>query len=100
MVKKSKRSKKRISLNPVNLLRRSKDIIWQGSIWRKILSVLAVFIILFTSMSYGVAEWYIHKHNSEPFILGTSFIPDYATTFGLDPKQTLNAILGDLNIKQ
>jgi hypothetical protein len=31
--------------------------------------------------------------------LGTTFIPDYAESFGLDPHQTLEAIFSDLNIK-
>jgi len=43
--------------------------------------------------TYGVAEWYIHKHKNQPLILGASFIPDYATSFGLDPQQTLQAML-------
>ncbi len=48
---------------------------------------------------YGVAEWYIHKHNKEPLVIGTTFIADYAKSFGLDPHQALDDILGDLNIK-
>ncbi len=62
--------------------------------------ILAI-VILFTSASYGVAEWYIHKHQNEPLTLGASFIPDYAEQeFGLDPQQTLNAMLSDLKLKQ
>ena len=48
---------------------------------------------------YGVAEWYIHKHDKQPLQLGTTFIADYAEYLGLEPKQTLNAILSDLNMK-
>ncbi len=72
-----------------------------GSLGRRIVMVLLSVIILFTGASYGVAEWYIHKHQSQPLVLGASFIPDYAQTeFGLDPKQTLAAMLGDLGLKQ
>lgn len=49
---------------------------------------------------YGVAQWYIHKHKNQPLVLGASFIPDYAQSFGLDPHDTLNAMLGDLKLKQ
>lgn len=42
---------------------------------------------------YSIAEWYIHKHASEPLNLGTTFIADYAQRLGLDPQQTLQAIL-------
>jgi hypothetical protein len=47
-----------------------------------------------------VAQWYIQKHKSQPLVLGASFIPDYAQSFGLDPKDTLNAMLSDLKLKQ
>lgn len=74
--------------------------LWPRSIWRRVLSLLLALVLLFTASMYGVAEWYIHKHNSEPLTLGTSFIPAYAKSFGLDPQETLNAILGDLEMKQ
>jgi len=50
-------------------------------------------VVVSTATTYGVAEWYIHKHKSQPLILGASFIPDYASSFGLDPQQTLQAML-------
>ena len=74
--------------------------IWPVSVWRRILHVLAAALILFTAGMYGIAEWYIHKHADEPLTLGASFIPDYAQSFGLDPQATLNAMLGDLGLKQ
>lgn len=49
---------------------------------------------------YGVGQWYINKHKNQPVVLGASFIPDYAESFGLDPKDTLNAMLSDLKLKQ
>ncbi|HET6864024.1 MAG TPA: beta-galactosidase [Candidatus Saccharimonadales bacterium] len=60
---------------------------------------------MFTSISYGVAQWYIQKHKNEPIVLGASFIPDYAQSFGLDPMQSLQAMLepaqaGGLGLKQ
>ncbi len=81
-------------------LRRYTSYIWPGGLWRKILTIIIAVVLLITAGLYGVAEWYIHKHSSEPLVLGTSFIPDYAESFGLDSKQTLEAILSDLNIKQ
>jgi hypothetical protein len=49
---------------------------------------------------YGIGQWYIHKHSKEPLVVGATFIPQYAQSFGLDPKDTLNAMLGDLKLKQ
>jgi hypothetical protein len=57
-------------------------------------------LVFWTGAAYGVAEWYIHKHKNQPLVLGASFIPDYAASFGLDPKDTLNSMLGDLKLKQ
>ena len=74
--------------------------IWRKSVWRKILTVLIVVVFFFTALFYGIAEWYIHKHNSEPLVLGTSFVSDYAESFGLNPNETLTAILADLGVKQ
>ena len=82
--------------NPVSGLNKY----WRSNFWHKVIVLLTTFILFFTSVFYGIAEWYIHKHSSEPLVLGTSFIPEYAETYGLDPQQTLNAILGDLKIKQ
>jgi hypothetical protein len=49
---------------------------------------------------YGIARWYIWEQSSKPLTLGASFIPDYAQSLGVDPRQTLDAMLNDLHIKQ
>src|SRR5665213_653208 len=103
MVQKSKPSSvKRNSGSWWPVLRRH---LWPPSIWKRIGLVLLAAVLLFTAVSYGVAEWYIHKHDSQPLVLGTTFIPDYAQSFNLDPEQTLQAILepasqGGLGMKQ
>src|ERR1700740_2831430 len=48
---------------------------------------------------YGIAQWYIHTEASKPLQLGVSFIPDYAESLGLDPQQTMNALI-DAGVKQ
>lgn len=48
---------------------------------------------------YSVAQWYINKHDQEPLQMGTTFISDYASWLGTDPKQTLDAIFSDLGVK-
>ncbi|MBI4033482.1 beta-galactosidase [Candidatus Saccharibacteria bacterium] len=100
MPKKSKRPTFKINWNPVVWLKFIFSYAWHGSLWRKILTVLIAIIIFITGVFYGIAEWYIHKHNSQPLVIGTSFVGDYAKSFGLDPKQTLGAILSDLKVKQ
>jgi hypothetical protein len=73
--------------------------IWQRSIWNKILLVLGAILLFTVSCSYGVAQWYIHKHSNEPLVIGTTFVPDYADSFGLDQHETLNAIFSDLKVR-
>lgn len=73
--------------------------LWNRGILRRILFIVLATGLLFGSVSYGVAQWYIQKHKNEPIVLGASFIPDYAQSFGLDPMQTLQAMLSDLKIK-
>lgn len=103
MVQKSKASSvKKISGKLAPLIRR---YLWPASIWRRAGLVLMAFILLFTAGTYGVAEWYIHRHDGEPLVLGTTFTADYAQSFGLNPQQTLQAILepasdGGLGMKQ
>src|SRR3989338_1465684 len=81
-------------------LSRIKGYLWPASKWKRGLNIVAAALILFTAVSYGVAQWYIAKHNDEPLVLGTTFVPDYARSYGLDPKQTLEAIFSDLGMRQ
>ena len=50
--------------------------------------------------AYSVAQWYIQKHKNEPLTIGASFIPQYARYLGLEPKATMNAMIGDLGLRQ
>jgi hypothetical protein len=76
------------------------DYLWHSGWLRRVLFVIGAVLVLFTSGMYGIGQWYIHKHAGEPITLGATFIPDYAKSFGLDPKDTLTAMLSDLKIKQ
>ena len=67
---------------------------------RKILIGLIAFIAIFAAGMYGVAQWYINKHASEPLTYGATFIPRYAESFGLEPKQVLDATLNDLGVNR
>jgi hypothetical protein len=62
--------------------------------------VILAGLLLFTAGSYVIAEWYIQSNKNKVLSLGTTFIPEYAESFGLDPHQTLNAIFGDLGMRQ
>ncbi len=72
--------------------------LWPVSLWKRVLVLIAATFIFFTTASYTIAQRYIAKHRSEPLTLGTTFVAPHAESFGLNPHETLNAILGDLKI--
>jgi len=72
---------------------------WHKNIWHKLLVIFASLLLLCTGSMYGIAQWYIHTSRDKPFILGTSFIPAYAESLGLDAKTTMDALLNDLDVR-
>lgn len=67
---------------------------WRSSLWHriKVIAVLLVFVVV--GCMYGIAQWYIQSEKSKPLTLGVSFIPDYAQSLGVEPQQTMDALLG------
>lgn len=73
---------------------------WQErSIWQKIGVVLATVLIFFGGSAYGIARWYIASQSHKDFKFGATFIPGYARYFDLNPQDTLQAMIDDLNIR-
>jgi hypothetical protein len=72
---------------------------WRKNWWHKLLSILFILVLLVIGAMYGIAQWYIHTESSIPLQLGTSFIPDYAESLGLNPEKTMDALLS-INVKQ
>lgn len=60
---------------------------------------MALVIFSIGSM-YAIAQWYIYSNRNQPLTIGATFIPDYARYYGLEPKETLGAIIDDLGIKR
>lgn len=72
---------------------------WQQNFWHKLLIILAaVFFVSFVCM-YSIAQWYIWSQKDKPLVVGTSFIPAYAESFGLDPQETMDALIEDLGVR-
>lgn len=67
--------------------------------FRQLLIILAGIVFLFVGTNYAVARYYIAKHSEEPFIFGATFIPNYATYLGADPKETMDAMIDELGIR-
>jgi hypothetical protein len=68
---------------------------WPKQGWgRRILLGFLLFLAVWIGGMYAVAQWYIHSQNSKPMTYGVSFIPAYAESLGLDPEETMDALLG------
>lgn len=70
------------------------------NLFQKILIWLLVLIASLVLLAYGISQWYINQNKSKPIHVGVTFIADYARYYDLDPKQTMRALIDDLNIKQ
>lgn len=76
-----------------------KSIDYMNATWvRRLLALAIVLAILIVGAMYGIARWYIHDNASKPLQLGVSFIPDYATSLGVDPKANMDALI-DMGVK-
>ncbi len=72
---------------------------WRGSVWHKIVVVFVSFLLISVGGMYGIARWYIAQNSHKPLILGTSFIPAYAESLGLNPEETLDALIDDVGVR-
>lgn len=81
--------------NPLSAL----QAYWRGNRGHKALVLAASAVLLWVGTSYGVARWYMETNDDKPLILGSSFIPAYAESLGLNPQKTMDAMLNELGIK-
>ncbi|MGF7228468.1 MAG: hypothetical protein ACQR33_00600 [Candidatus Saccharibacteria bacterium] len=72
---------------------------WRKNWWHKLVLACCGLLILGLGTMYGIARWYIASEQSKPLVMGTTFIPAYAQSLGVDPEQTLDAILNDLHVR-
>lgn len=72
---------------------------WQHSWWHKFLVLIVLLVALVIGTAYGISRWYMWTQSDKPVQMGASFIPDYARSLSVDPKDTLQAMLTDLDIK-
>lgn len=66
---------------------------WRRGWWQKLVSVAVISVLIVTGVMYGIAEWYLHSEQSQPFRLGVTFVPDYASYLGVDPQQTMDGLI-------
>lgn len=72
---------------------------WHKNWWHKAVLLLAALLLLCVSTMYGIAQWYIHTERSKPLVLGTSFIPAYAESLGLNAQDTMDALINQVGVR-
>lgn len=68
--------------------------------WIRSAGFFTAFLCGFALLSYGVAVWYQQSQEDKPYRLGVTFIPAYAEYLGVDPQETLDALVNDLGVRQ
>ena len=72
---------------------------WRRSWWRKLIVVTVLGGLIALGGMYSIARWYIASQASKPLVYGTSFIPAYAESLGLEPQETMQALIDDLGVR-
>ena len=92
---------KRFYTRWANHLRLEKPRYWlkERSFFQKFMLLFLSVLIFFVGCMYGIAQWYIASNQSKEFKFGATFIPSYARYFGLEPKDTLQAMIDELGIR-
>lgn len=72
---------------------------WQKNWWHKLIGWIVITLIVLIGAMYGIARWYMHTEAVKPLQLGVSFIPDYASSLGVDPQQAMDSLI-NIGVKQ
>ena len=82
-------------LKPIMQRLKAGSIRWWHRHWlHKLYVALSVLVLLAIGTMYGISQWYMQSQADKPYVVGTSFIPDYARYLGVEPEATMDAILG------
>lgn len=71
----------------------------ERKLWQKVSIIVLSILIFFVGSMYGIARWYIASQSQKEFKFGATFIPRYAKYFGLEPQETMQAMIDDLSIR-
>lgn len=72
---------------------------WRQSAWHRVILVCLGLLLLALGGMYGIARWYIATNNDKPMVIGASFIPSYAENLGLDPEETMDALIREVGVR-
>jgi hypothetical protein len=66
---------------------------WQRGKWQKIVISFWSLLLLTGSVMYGISTWYAWSVRDKPSVMGTSFVPHYAESLGLDAQETMDSLI-------
>lgn len=72
---------------------------WRKSRLSKSLIVIIAIVLVVIWTCFGIAQWYMYSQRNMPMTFGVTFIPDYAESLGVNPKNTMKALL-DIGVRQ
>jgi hypothetical protein len=72
---------------------------WRAGFFHKVFCVFLAILIILVGAMYGIAQWYIYSQRNQPLNMGVTFIPDYAQSLGVNPEQTMDALI-NIGVKQ
>jgi hypothetical protein len=87
---------KKAATHPPRLLAR----FWRRSWFSKLVVIACGLFLLTLGTMYGIARWYIASERSKPLEMGVSFIPAYAESLGLNPQETMDALINDVGVRR
>lgn len=73
---------------------------WRRGWWQKTVTVAVIITGLVMGTLYGIAQWYIHSQSEKPLQLGVTFVPEYARYLGVEPEETMDALIDELGVRQ
>ncbi|HEV7453872.1 MAG TPA: beta-galactosidase [Candidatus Saccharimonadales bacterium] len=87
---------KKAVTHPPKLLAR----FWRRN-WRTKLVVIICGLFLVTlGTMYGIARWYMFSERNKPLEMGVTFVPAYAESLGLNPQETMDALINDVGVRR
>jgi len=91
---KKKKTKPKISLGRITNFWKTRTVT------TKIVVFVLTLLTIWAGINYAIAYWYTSSQASKPMKYGVTFIPSYARYLGVDPKETLGAMINDLGVRQ
>lgn len=94
----AKQSKNSSKLRKLNSRMREQ---WRHASWgKRAFAGLMALLIVWTAVQIAVAQWYIASQAHKPMVYGVTFIPSYAEQLGVDPQETMQALIDDMGVRQ